>query len=54
MEYKKILIGLNAFNSSWIKSIKKINKPNIILRDFSIVLSCTSDYFCIYYNLSFY
>lgn len=38
MKYKKILIGKNTFSHDWLITIIKINKPNIILHDFSINL----------------
>lgn len=33
--YKKILIGIDTFSVSWLISLKKINKNNIILYDFN-------------------
>lgn len=45
MEFKKILIGTNAFYPNWIVSIKKINQPNIIIQDFSIdIIKTIKDY----------
>lgn len=35
MAYKKILIGTNVFSQDWLISIKKINKSNILMCDFS-------------------
>lgn len=33
--YKNILLGTNTFAPDWLDSIKRINKPNIIIADFS-------------------
>lgn len=35
MKFKKILIGLNTFSPDWLKNLKNINQPNIILCDFT-------------------
>lgn len=45
MEFKKILIGINAFYPNWIMCIKKINKPNVIIQDFSTdIIKTIKDY----------
>ena len=33
-QYKNILIGINTLFPDWLKSLKRINKNNIILIDF--------------------
>lgn len=35
MKYNNILIGIKTFSKSWLASIRRIHKPNIILADFN-------------------
>lgn len=51
MEFKKVLIGTNPFCFDWLQSIKKINRPNIIITNFenleftkSIIVDNNIDY----------